>query len=128
MAILALDIGEKKIGVAISQSGIISQEFSTIHYNNMDTAFGEVLFLIKRKKADLVVVGLPGNDLKSNYKITDFAKAISKHVRVIYQDETLSSKEAERVLFNLGLDLDKMRERRDQMAAKIILDQYLSHK
>lgn len=128
MPILALDVGEKKIGVAISETGLVSHEFCTIH-KSQDLAFGEIVFLAKRKNIDIIVVGLPLNkDGSQAKKIKNFTKKLKKFARVVYEDESLTSKEAERILFGLGLSLDKVRERRDQMSAKIILDQYLDEK
>lgn len=129
MAILALDVGEKKIGVAISRSGLLSEELTTIRFKDQKTAIGEIIFLIKREKIKTVIIGLPKRGNNSASKIEDFVdiinQKISAYVSVIFEDETLTSKEAERILFSYGLNLEKMRERRDQMAAKIILDQFL---
>lgn len=129
MAILALDVGEKKIGVAVSETGLVSHEFCTIHIKSQELALGEIVFLAKRKNVDTIVVGLPLNsDSSQAKKIKNFAEKLKKFAKIVYEDESLTSKEAERILFGLGLSLDKVRERRDQMSAKIILDQYLDRK
>lgn len=137
MSILALDIGTKKIGLAYSEHGLLAEEFCTIKYDDKLQAIAEILFLIKGKNVNKLVIGLPKNSNGSESNQTNHVREFNKHleekinsaklkVDISFEDEELTSKEAERILFNQGKTLEEVRERRDQLAAKLILDQYLN--
>ncbi len=136
MAILALDVGRKKIGVAISESELISSAYCTIDVKDDKSAVGEIIFLVKRNNIDKLIIGLPKNmdETESNETkhVREFAKIIENKLKqyklktkIYFEDERLTSKEAERLLFEKGMSKEKIRANRDKMAAKLILDQYL---
>lgn len=136
MSILALDIGSKKIGLAISRSELLAEEFCTVSAGSVDQMIMEIIFLIKREKISKLVIGFP-KSLKTvsaqEKKIKKFANILQNQLKKLYlvmeiffEDETLTSKEAERILFSQGKSLEEVLRRRDQLAAKLILDQYLN--
>lgn len=131
MNILALDIGDKRIGIAISESGIIASELTTI--NNNEQAIPFLIDLIKQRKAEKVVVGLPllksGDISLQAKKVKGFVIDLTEKypVPISYEDEILTSKEAERLLREQSLTSEQIQKRIDQMSAKIILEQYISH-
>lgn len=136
MSILALDVGTKKIGVAISKSELISEEYCTIHYQDKKIAVGEIVFLIKKDNIDKIIIGIPKNmdntDSLQTKFVKDFSKSLQKIIlqfklktKIYYEDERLTSKEAENILFKKGLSIENVRRRKDQFSAKLILDQYL---
>ncbi|EKD56128.1 MAG: hypothetical protein ACD_58C00294G0002 [uncultured bacterium] len=137
MPILSLDVGTKKIGVAYSEYGLLADEFCTINYTSQLQAITEILFLIKNKKVDKLIIGLPcyasGTDSNQTNHVRDFSKKLEEKIKsskidaqILFEDEELTTKEAERILFSQGKSLEVVRERRDQLAAKLILDQYLN--
>lgn len=131
MTILALDIGEKRIGIAVSESGVIAQELTTIENNDRVIPF--LIDLIKQRKVAKIVVGLPyfksGDITLQAKKIKGFVvELVEKYsIPIAYEDEILTSREAERLLHEQGLGSEQIKARVDQMSAKIILEQYLSH-
>jgi putative Holliday junction resolvase len=136
MPILALDVGTKKIGIAYSENGLLSSEFSTIKSDSEDGLIVQILFLIKQKNVNKIVIGVPknmdGSESNQTLIIKNFSDKLAKKVIAsdlkidfYFEDETLTTKEAERILFSRGKSVEEVRERRDQLAAKIILDQYL---
>lgn len=137
MSILSLDIGTKKIGVAYSEHGLLAEEFCTINYASQLQAIIEILFLVKNKKVDQIIIGLPirsnGSESAQTNHVREFSKLLEDKIKsskidaeIFFENEELTSKEAERILFNQGKSLEEVRERRDQLAAKLILDQYLN--
>jgi putative Holliday junction resolvase len=135
MSILALDIGKKKIGIAISRSGLIAYEYCTLFYDDKDRAVMELILIAKKENIKILVIGMPhnpdGND-KQQIFTEDFSKKLKDKIaqfdlkiKIVFENEYLTSKEAESKLFELGLSPEIIRQRRDQMSAKIILDQYL---
>jgi len=130
MNLLGLDIGDKKIGIAISTSGIIASELTTIPNNERAISF--LIDLIKQKNISTLVVGLPrlrsGDESFQAKKVRGFMVELTEKnpIPVVYEDEILTSKEAERILKEQGLANEQIRERVDQMSAKLILEQHLN--
>lgn len=138
MSILSLDVGTKKIGVAYSEHGLLAEEFCTINYTSELEAITQILFLIKNKNVDKLIIGLPrhanGTDSAQTNHVREFSDKLkdkilnlSNNIQIFFEDEELTTKEAERILFDQGKSLEVVRERRDQLAAKLILDQFLNH-
>ena len=131
MNILALDIGDKRIGIAISESGVIASELTTIENNREAMPF--LKDLIAQRKIEKLVVGLPllasGDESLQAKKVKGFMVEFLEHnpIPMVYEDEHLTSKEAERLLKESNLTGKQIADRVDQMSAKIILEQYLSH-
>lgn len=131
MNIIALDVGDKRIGVAISQSGIIASELTTIENNDQAIAF--LIDLCKQKNIEKIVVGLPllksGDESLQAKKVKGFIVELTEKypIPISYEDEIYTSKESERILKEQGLNIDQIKIRVDQLSARLILEQYLGH-
>lgn len=131
MNILGLDIGDKRIGIAHCASGTIAFELTTIENNEQAIAF--LIDLFKTRNIAKVVAGLPmlrsGEESLQAKKIKGFmVELLEKNpIPLVYENEILTSKEAERILKEQGLGWEQIRVRVDQLSAKLILEQYLSH-
>lgn len=126
--ILALDIGEKRIGVARANSiALIAEPLTTLANN--DSFIEELNALIKEHNACLLVVGLPKNlndNPTSQTRYTqEFADQIRAKVDIViaYQNEALSSVAAKNSLSQRGRSFDKAEV--DSAAAAVILDNYI---
>lgn len=133
MKLLALDIGKKRIGVAISSSGIISREYETILNTSFDNVLARLREIIAKEEIEKLIVGLPksmdGQDSDYTKYVREFSRDLKKHLKVgiVLEDERLTTNEAKRQLINLGASDDEISSRIDQYAAKLILDQYLGN-
>jgi putative Holliday junction resolvase len=131
MNILGLDIGDKKIGIAISESGIIASELTTIANDEQSIPF--LIDLCNTKNVEKIVVGLPrlrsGEESLQAKKIKGFmTEFLEKNpMPLVYEDEILTTKEAERILISQGMGFEQINARVDQLSARLILEQYLSH-
>lgn len=134
MKYFGLDLGEKSLGVAISESGIIASNLTTIRFKSEDyeDAVEQLLKLLNQYKIDCVVLGLPkhmNNDigLKGQMAI-DFKTLLASksNVQVILWDERLSTKTALRMLSDSNKKYDKQRNLKDEVAAQVILQNYLN--
>ncbi len=133
MRYLGLDLGEKTLGVALSESGIIASHLTTIRFYSMNFqgALEELLKLISTYRIDAVVLGLPkhmNNDIGEKGKMAqDFKLMIESksNVKVILWDERLSTKSALKYLSDSNKKYDKQRALVDEVAAQIILQNYL---
>jgi putative Holliday junction resolvase len=132
MKVLGLDIGDRRIGVAVSDEEMsIARPLAVIDRNNDDSAIEEISETIKEQDVKVVVYGNPlslsGSSGRQAEMTSRFAERIGEAVGVpvIPQDERLSSAEAEKALIAQGLKREKRRAVIDKVAAAIILQAYL---
>ena len=131
---LGLDLGSKTIGVSISESGIIASNLETIRFtdNNYEEALILLIKTIEDRQITHVVLGVPrhmNNDLGIRGQISvDFGKKIEEKttVKVILWDERLTTKQALDTLIEGQVRRDKQKRLKDELAATIILQNYLN--
>lgn len=136
MRLLALDVGDVRIGVAVCDAleiaafpvGVVKR------VGSLKRDIAAVGALATEQEAEGIVVGLPlsldGGVGPQAEKTQGFAKALAKLVLVpvVLWDESLSSVEAEEILIAQGVSRAKRRLRIDQAAAALILESYLAHR
>lgn len=129
--ILGIDVGEARIGLALSdQLGMLAHPLETVHVKE-GKPLHRVAEVIRREKIATVVIGLPRN-MNGTYgpaadKVRDFAKKLQNLVpfEVKFWDERLTTVAAQRSLHEAGRDIKKSRSVIDQVAAQLILQAYL---
>lgn len=133
MIVLALDIGEKRIGVAVSDElGLLASPRSVIRRTSNEQALREIARQVAENGAELVVVGLPvsldGLLHGQAERVRTFAERLRRRLSVplAYQDEALSTVRAEERLRAAGMRPERIRERIDSAAAAVILEDYLA--
>jgi putative Holliday junction resolvase len=132
---LALDVGEKRIGVALSdETGLLASPHGVIRRQSTAGALEVVARTISETGAELVVVGLPvsfdGQLHAQAHAIQAFAERLRRRIAapLVYADETLSSVRAEEQLRAAGVRPERIRERLDAAAAAVILQEYLDQR
>ena len=133
--ILALDYGDKKIGVAISDPmQIIAKPFKTLDNTTSKNVLLELNQIISKYDVEKVVVGLPIT-LKNKYsiqtdKVVDFINFLKSNVSIYVDsyDERLSSKIAIQSLIKQGVKTGHNKKEIDKTAAAIFLQNYLDDK
>lgn len=130
--VLALDVGDKRIGVAVSdRTGMLVTPIETIHRKNMKVDTARVAKLAEEHEVTLVVVGLPknmdGTEGGQAKKARFFAKALSSDfgLPVEFEDERLSTFTATERLVERGISTGKNRDLVDMEAAAVILQAFL---
>ncbi len=132
MRILGLDIGDKRIGLAVNDplgwnKAQPLKVIERIHFLN------ELPKIIDEYNIETIVAGIPKGDrgelTPQARKIMKFIDEIKKKVSmpIILWDETLSSFEAESILISADVSRKKRKEISDKLAAAIILQSYLNH-
>lgn len=128
--LLALDVGEKRIGVAISTSvGRIPRPYGTLSNINQQQTIKKIKEICQKEGVAKVIIGLPlnlrGGLGKQADKIKDFAERLSREIDVpiFLEDERFTTKEAEKILKAEGKK--KIKEKIDAISALLILRQYL---
>lgn len=131
--ILGLDIGTKRIGVAITDPlCIISRELCLIERKKDKTAQEEIKKIAIENGVEEIVIGVPYNtDGTLGFQAQnciDFIKPLEKDFKIIYCDERYSSAEAERLLRIEGKKYTKNKGLVDLKAACLILEDYIREK
>lgn len=135
---IGLDVGDKTIGVAVSDGlGITAQGVTTIERVGIKKDTGKVLDFIREYDCDTVVIGLPlkldGTDSPQTEKVREFRQRLENklkgsgmnHINVEFYDERLTTVMAEKVLIEADMRRNKRKEIIDRQAAIIILQGYL---
>lgn len=132
MRILCLDYGSKRIGVAVcDELGMTAQGLATIFRKNRRRDLEEIAGFIRTYSVEKIVIGYPirldGTEGIECEKISKFAALLESafSLPVIKWDETLSTKEAEEILFRANIARNKRRNIVDKLAATLILQGYL---
>ena len=134
MRVIGLDIGERRIGVALSDRlGLTAQPHSVIDRDPRDRggAVGTVAALVRSTGAERVVAGLPldlSGEVGRQARLTlIFVEALEERLEVPVEtwDERFSTAAAERALLEGNVRRAKRRQVRDKVAAALILQTWL---
>lgn len=136
---IALDVGDKTIGIALSDDLLYTgQGLMTIQRVGIRKDTGKIIDLVNEYKCDTIVVGLPkrldGTDSPQTEKVYEFKNMLenkllslgmSKDVKIVYQDERLTTVMAEKVLIEADVSRKKRKQVIDKQAAVLIMQGYL---
>ena len=135
MRVLGLDVGQKRIGVVLSDhEGILASPLTIIDAADIEHAINNISDLCDQYQVDRIVVGMPksmdGTLGKQAEVVQQFIDRIADVVKITIDtwDERLSSIEADRAMISAGTKKDKKKKLRDAIAAAIILQGYLDRK
>lgn len=132
MRVLALDIGEKRTGVSISDGlGIAAHGFTTLEGPNMESTIVRVASIVEDEGVSEIVLGLPknmdGSIGKMAEKVISFKENLASHINIpiTLWDERLTTRYAEGLLIEADMSRKKRKKKIDKLAATIILQDYL---
>lgn len=135
MRILGLDYGSKTVGVAMTDAlGMTVQPYKTIQRereSKLRQTLSEIAEIVEQYQIEKIVMGLPLNmdDTEGDRaaKTRDFAEKLKLRVAVPieFTDERLTTMEAEELLDQSGIPRSEQKKVIDQVAAQLILEQYL---
>lgn len=150
--LMALDVGEARIGVAVSDAtGFLASPYTTLHVSRDEQqVLRAIQDLIEETEAEKLVVGLPisldGQIHQQGERVQAFAERLQPYITIplVFWDERLSTVEAQRLLVQRGQDDEGKRQRHvgrqrprtkrrkrgqeiDALAAAVFLQDYLDH-
>lgn len=132
--VLALDVGKKRIGLAVSDElGITAQGLDTLQRTRIRDDLNKLLHVAKQWEVKSLLVGKPvhmnGTDSRQSEYTEEFAERLTRHLGlpVVFWDERLTSAQAERILRNAGASLEERKKAVDRVAAVLLLESYLEH-
>ena len=134
MRILGLDYGSKTVGIALSDATcLIAQPLETIERkqeNKLRQTYARIETLVVEHDVDKIVLGLPKMNNTEGPRVQatrEFAENLERRtgLPIIFEDERLTTVEANRILEETGVCVSGRKEHIDKMAAAIILQSYL---
>jgi putative Holliday junction resolvase len=137
MRFLALDVGDRRVGVAVSdESGLIASPLLVIRRVSKLEDFARIAGLIEQQGAEGLVVGLPlnadGTLTAQAARIKRYATALQEALRaeqlepsIVFWDERMSTREAQQAMISSGRRAKDRRANIDAVAAAVILQDYL---
>jgi len=132
MRVLAVDHGEKRIGLAISDlTGTIANPLSVIKHISRAIDAAQVVTIAAEQEADLIVIGQSfdedGNPNSAGRRAARFAEALRTQTNLPIKlwDESFSTQEARAAQIQMGVSRKKRSSHLDEIAATIILQSYL---
>jgi putative holliday junction resolvase len=130
--VLGLDVGSRRIGIAVSDPlGITAQGLETLQRRNKRADFAALDAVIRQYEVKEIVIGLPlrmsGEGGTQSAKMQEFAEELGKRfgLPVHLWDERLTSVEANRLLRETNLSIEKRAKAVDRMAAILILQSWM---
>lgn len=133
MKYLGLDIGDRRIGISVSLSGIMANGVETYSRTKFATDVEHIVSLAEKYGIDTVVAGLPKHLNGDNHEQAEKNEVLlvalrEKGLNVEYMDERLTSSAADKAMLQTDLSRKKRKENIDKLAAVIILQDYLDRK
>ncbi len=133
VSVLGLDVGQKRIGVAgCDGTGLIATGLTTVHRQRLDLDLQHLQKVITQRRAEAIVIGLPRNMNGTlgfqAQKVQNFGTIVEQRLGlpVYYEDERLSTVQAQRSLIAQNISAAKRKTLIDQQAAAVILQQWLN--
>ena len=137
MKYIGLDLGSRTLGVAISdEMGILARAYDTLRFydDDYEKAIEYTIDICKKEKVSTVVLGLPkhmNGDEGVRAQISfDFKAEIEKRsdIQVVLMDERLTTVIVDKAMISANVRRKERHEKKDEMAAVVILQNYLDKK
>ena len=132
--ILALDVGKKRIGLAVSDElGITAQGIETLHRTRIREDLENLKDIVQHWNVNLLLIGRPlhmsGAESRQSEYTAEFADRLKDYIGlpVVFWDERLTSAEAERLLRDAGASLENKKRSVDRLSAVLLLESYLEN-
>lgn len=138
MRAIGLDVGDRTIGVAVSDPlGITAQGITTVERVGIRKDAGKIIDYVREYDCGAVVIGLPlsmsGEDSEQTEKVREFRTMLENkmrstglsNVKIYWQDERLTTVQAERVLIEADVSRRKRKTVIDKQAAVLILQTWM---
>ena len=130
--VLALDFGKKRIGLAVSDElGLTAQGLDTLHRTRVRDDIEALASLVDQYSVSQVLIGIPlhmsGDESRQSAHTREFGERLQRRTGLIveYWDERWTSVQAERMLRDSGVKVDRKDGTVDRISAVILLESYL---
>ena len=123
---MGIDYGRKKVGLAMSTEGMATP-LSVLKYEDQDKLLIELEKVVASEKVERVVIGVSEGQMAR--ESLDFAKMVEEKLQLVVdvEDETLTSRDAQRLSIEAGIKRKKRRNMEDAYSAALMLQKYLDN-
>lgn len=135
MRFMALDVGDKRIGIAMSdEGGLIASPRDTLQRDRLEADIDRLIEMARNEEVGEILVGMPismdGTEGPQAKKVMKFIHALNERseMPVVPWDERLTTVAAERVLLEGNVSRSKRRQVIDKVAAAYMLQGYLDYR
>lgn len=132
---MGLDVGDKTIGVALSDPMfLMAHPIETIKRKKASLDIQRLVEIIEKENVETIVVGLPKNMNNTigpqSMKVMSFVDLLKKQTdkEIIYEDERMTTLQSERVLIDMDVRRENRKKYIDKIAATFILQSYLDRR
>ena len=133
--IMGLDVGDKTIGVALSDPMfLMAHPIETIKRKKASIDIQRLVEIIEKEDVETIVVGLPKNMNNTigpqSMKVMSFVDLLKKQTdkEIVYEDERMTTLQSERVLIDMDVRRENRKKYIDKIAATFILQSYLDRR
>ncbi|HZS53387.1 MAG TPA: Holliday junction resolvase RuvX [Bryobacteraceae bacterium] len=133
--VLSLDVGKKRIGLAVSDElGITAQGIQTLQRGRIRDDLAALKAIAENWNVGVLLVGRPlhmsGSESRQSEYTREFAERLREYLALplVYWDERLTSMEAERMLREAGASLHQKKKSVDRLSAVLLLESYLENR
>lgn len=127
MQVLGIDYGNAKVGLAVG-SGFLAEPLKVIRYKDLNNLINQIGEVIKKENISKVIVGVSESEMGTQSKAFGELLKDKFAMDVDFQDETLSTHEAQELSRASGIKRIKRKGLEDAYAASIMLQNYLDSK
>ncbi len=132
---MGIDFGERRIGLSITDELLIMARPYRVIDAKEEEPLKAIIDIVSSENVCLIVIGNPihlsGQESELSLKVKEFANELKmklpKDIEIVLYDERFTSKMAERMLANRGVDLHKNKKEIDLYAATLLLQEYLDY-
>jgi len=125
---MGIDYGRKKTGIAITDAQLKTAfPITTIKTSSTEILLKEINSLIVKYNVGLIVLGVPDSQMYDDRMFQEFGQILrsSTNLPLYFQDESYTTRSAQEQLSAAGFKAGKAEKMDDQIAAKLILDDFL---
>ncbi len=124
MRILGIDYGKKKIGLALATSKI-AEPFMVLRVESFQEGVDRVVDVVEYERIEKIVIGISEGKMAEETKAFGNKLEEQSEKLIVYQDETLSTQQAQEMAIEAGINRKKRKSLEDAYSATIILQSYL---
>ena len=124
MKILGIDYGRKKVGLAFAAT-MLAEVYGVIRFRSIGEAIKKIKNIVDKEEIEKVVIGISEGEMAKETKKFGEKLEMDLKIPIVYQDETLSTKEAQRLSIEAGIGRKKRQKMEDAYSATLILQEYL---
>jgi putative Holliday junction resolvase len=126
MKLLGIDYGRKKVGLAIgdSRTGLV-EPYKVVRVKSEKDVVGKAVRIAQKEQVEQIVLGISEGEIGKETK--EFGKKLEERleVPVVFQDETLTTYEAQELSIEAGIKRKKRKKLEDAYSATLILQAYI---